>query len=292
MKSGGVVPFLGAGASMTGRQPNLHWDPEAANCLPSGLELARFLAENVVLPSTDPRDREDLAKVCSYFADIMGRDVLRQRLRTVLNHTFEPTVLHEFLGCLPGNQVYVVTNYDTLLEQALRAAGKPYDLVIYPADRADYAGAVLWWPHGAAEPKFPKPNALPIDLATTNVIYKMHGSVMPDHAELDNFVITEEDYINFLTRMKSAVPNIFYEHFKDRRFLFLGYSLRDWNLRVVLKTITNRLPFHARGGHQSWAIQRQPTELETLLWRNREVWIFDMDLEEFTSKMRTHAKMT
>jgi hypothetical protein len=300
LKAGKVVPFLGAGASFVGRPPDAKWDATRPTFLPSGLELAHFLANEAEFPSRDPFDRDDLAKVSSYYAEIGGRRTLRERLREVLNHPYQSGSLHEFLAAVPAPLVIVVTNYDTLVEQAFRAAGKPYDLVVYPADRKDFANGVLWWRHGIVEPLVTTPNELDIDLAKTTVVYKMHGTFFPDTAEWDNFVITEEDYVEFLSRMtmtnSNAIPSLFYPYFRERSFLFLGYSLRDWNLRVVLKNLSKNLPKRSADSGDdedqlpSWAIQRNPSELEGKLWARRRVAIFDLPLDEFVSKMREQAE--
>lgn len=294
LKTGRVIPFLGAGASFVERPVGAKWDATKPLFLPSGLELAHFLAEEAEFPSTDPGDRGDLAKVSSYYADIAGRRTLRERLREVLNHEFQGSLLHELIAALPVPLVIVVTNYDALVEQAFRAAGKPYDLVVYPADRKDIANAILWWPHGAQEPLVKAPNELDIDLATTTVIYKMHGTIVQEAEEWDSFVITEEDYVEFLSRMtaSAAIPSLFYPFFRDRSFLFLGYSLRDWNLRVILKNLGKYLSKRAAGSDEdedqlpSWAIQRCPSELERQLWKKRKVNIFDIALDDFAKKMQ------
>jgi hypothetical protein len=293
MKTGNVVPLLGAGASLAGRPADGQWRPEDCLFLPNGLELAHFLADMARFPSTDPRDRDDLAKVASYFAEVTGRGRLRTRLRELLNHDYAGGSLHTFLATIPAHQVIVVTNYDTLLEQAFMAAGKPYDLVVYPSDRKDIANAVLWWPHGQSEPQVVAPNQLDLDLARTTVVYKMHGTVVRDSDDWDNFVITEEDYVEFLSRMttNTAVPALFYQHFRDRSFLFLGYSLRDWNLRVVLKNLSKYLtaprPGEAGDGDAipSWAIDRAPSELERILWSKRSVQIYTLAVEDFVSEL-------
>jgi len=294
LKAGKVVPFLGAGASMAGRPSDTAWNPDSPAFLPSGRELSNFLAAETMFPSEHPGDRDDLAKVSSYYADISGRRTLRERLREILNHAYQPGELHKFLASVPAHQVIVATNYDTLLEQAFRSAGKPYDLVIYPADRKDIANAVLWWPHGKTEPTPIAPNDLDryLDLSKTSVIYKMHGTLERDTEEWDNFVITEEDYVEFLSRMtvNTAIPAIFYNHFRERSFLFLGYSLSDWNLRVILKNLSKCISSKRSGELDeeplpSWAIQFQPTELARKLWEKRNVSIFDLTLDAFTLKM-------
>ncbi len=300
IKSGKVIPFLGAGASLVGRLPNVKWDPEQPQFLPSGFDLSHWLAAESSFPSQDPRDIEDLAKVASYYAIVSGRQILHERLHEVLNHRFDFGPLHAYLASVPAPLLIVSTNYDTLMEQAFYAANKPYDLIIHPSERKDIANAVWWWPHGAREPIVIRPNELDIDLEKTTVIYKMHGTIQHETNEWNSFVITEEDYVDFLSRMttNAAIPSIFYEHFRIRSFLFLGYSLRDWNLRVVLKNLNldRYLPRQRAGDDDedetlpSWSIQLRPSELERTLWEKRNVNIFDMSLDDFVTKMRQWTK--
>jgi hypothetical protein len=287
-KQGRVVPFLGAGASFVNRPPAAQWNPANPTFLPSASDLSCSLADEAEFPSNDRLERENLARVSSYYADIVGRPSLRQRLRDMLNHDYVCGPLHRLVASVPVPQVIVVTNYDVLVERAFREAGKPYDLVIFPADIKDAGNSVLWWPHGAQAPKKQNPKTLYIDLDKTNVIYKMHGTLMGDTAQWDNFVITEEDYVDFLAKMtvNAAVPSLFYPHFRKRSFLFLGYSLRDWNFRVVLRNLA-ATPRRTENDEvlPSWAIQRKPSEVDRRLWSKRNVHIFDMDIAQFVEKM-------
>jgi hypothetical protein len=278
LRLGKAIPFLGAAASRVGVQPG------DAAYLPSGKDLAEILAGDSSFPSHDERDRADLGKVSSYYVDISNRDALRWKLRDVfVNPAYRFNELHRLIAQLANNLFMVTTNYDTLLEQAFQAQGKKYDLVVYPADNDDYANAVLWWPHGADEPEKVRPNQFEMEsLAGKNVIYKIHGSVRPDASTWDGFVITEEDYIRFLSRMKNAVPSSIRRYFAERAFLFLGYGLNDWNMRVLLKEVS--VP-----GFKSWAILNNPSLFEKTLWGNREVKIFDLKLEDFVIAMRKQA---
>jgi hypothetical protein len=287
LAAGRVIPFLGAGASLVGRVGGAAFNPRAPDFLPTGAELAAYLAAEAAFPQDE--DQGDLAKVCSYFADVISdRDTLRRVLRELLNRDFKPGPLHHLLAAVDKPLMIVSTNYDTLIEQAFRERGKPYDLVVYPAEVQSFVGA-LWWPHGAAEPQKVASNELEIDLSTTTVIFKMHGTISPVE-QWDNFVITEEDYIEFLSRMttNSAIPSTFYTHFRGRSFLFLGYSLRDWNLRVLLKNLNKTFEQKAAEVRttRSWAIQRKPSMLERALWERKGVQILNVDLERFVARLR------
>ena len=288
LEAGYVVPFLGAGASRS------RAGTEGMATLPSAAELSELLATTTKYPSDDPRERSDLAKVASYFAEISGRPMLRRQLRKHLSVNATPGVLHEYLAKLPGERLIITTNYDTLLEQALRAADKPFHLVVHPMEKDDLRGSVLWWPPGAAEPEVVPTNTLDIDLGQSTVVYKMHGSVGGvDSDKWDSFVVTEDDYTDFLSQMSggnSAIPAIFGAHFRERNFLFLGYSLSDWNLRVVLNNLSRDLRREGRSkDFAAWAIQRDPSTFERRLWGKRDVEIFDLEIDEFVAQLRDNA---
>jgi hypothetical protein len=321
LREGNVVPFLGAGVNFGTRPLNTEWNDPDAEFLPTAAELSGYLARRTRFPSQDLRERGDLAKVASYFVDTVARSTLRARLRHIFARTYQPASIHTYLakiarkteaeikkGEKPGTPLLMVTtNYDDLLERAFQHAGRPYDLVVYPTDSKDIAASVLWLPYGESEPEAVLPNQLCIDLKTTNVIYKMHGSVDQRQKNMDSYVITEEDYIEFLSRMttQSAVPAQFMRYFRERHFLFLGYGLADWNFRVLLRNLRNVLPAEAETNdndksatvngidHEevtSWAIQYRPSELEDALWRARKVRIFDKDIKEFVASLEEEGQ--
>ena len=289
---GKVIPFLGAGASMVSRPSGSQWS-EGEGFLPNGRELSHLLADETSFPCADPEEMDDLAKVASYYAVVNGRPLLRDRLHELLDHDYAGGSLHSYLAARDYPQVIVSTNYDTLLEQAFADAGKPYHLVVYPCDNQEYANAVLWWSPGAAEPEPVPPNELFIDLEQETVIFKMHGTVDRGGGDWDNYVVTEEDYIDFLSRMtaNTAIPAIFFDHFRERSFLFLGYGLRDWNLRVILKNLSGLLECRGKGQRfPSWAIQKSPSELECRLWESREVSVFDLTADEFVENLQERQR--
>jgi hypothetical protein len=293
IKAGKAVPFLGAGASMVGRKPGEPWNAKKPAFFPSGSELSRFLADETEFPLTDHRDRSDLAKVSSYYVENSNRELFRDRLREMLNFDFEPGPLHHFIASVPSFRLVVATNYDCLLERAFREAGRAFDVIIYPSDSGDSENAVLWWAHGAAVPVIVPPNELDIDLEKTTVIYKMHGSIARDSDKWDNFVITEEDYVDFLSRMttNSAIPATLLNYCRERSFLFFGYSLADWNLRVVLRNLSKYLsprrgPNDKTAPVPHWAIQLDPSDLEKILWGKRDVRIFNVPLDDVAARLK------
>jgi hypothetical protein len=292
LKQGEVIPLLGAGVNFGGRPPGAKYEEKDPAFLPSGAELSEVLARRTEFPSADVHDSSDLAKVASYFVETTGRRNLRSRLRQVFNRDYQPCAIHSYLAEISSPLLIVTTNYDDLMECALRKAGRSFDLVVHPTDRKDVEASVIWWRHGADQSEVVQPNQLFIDLKTTTVVYKMHGTVDRARDEGDSYVITEDDYVDFLARMtgQNAVPAIFMRYFRMRHFLFMGYGLGDWNLRVVLKNLKS-LPGAGPDDHDdedliSWAIQYKPSELEQELWRSRQVKIYNVDINQFAKRLR------
>jgi hypothetical protein len=250
--------------------------------LPYASELTGYLAKLCNFPETE---RPDLTKVAQFCFATAGPDLLRDALHRVFNKDFAYGRLHKYLATVAASKalLIVTTNYDDLIERAFRDQGQPFDLVIHTTD-PELGDQVHWQSHEKGEPVPILPNKLDIDLKKTTVIYKMHGTVDRQNGERDQYVITEDDYIEFLGRMtkNKAIPAIFAEPFQTRGFLFLAYSLSDWNLRVVLSRIErDLLSKKQRKGIVSWSIQYKVSPLEHLLWQKRGIDVYDMTIDAF-----------
>src|SRR6266567_4753315 len=255
---GEVIPFLGAGASQVykrdpGSEP---WDPNGlGRYLPTGSELALYLAKKSGFPEPNPR----LDTAAQYYSLTNGDGLFIKDLHQIFSANSEGTSLHSFLAEeVVAPLLIVTTNYDSLIERAFDKANRPYDVVIHttslqsetisvpprkgdpPRPRKDNP-SILLCRHGDKETSRVDPNDLLhlLDLKRVTVIYKMHGAVDQQRLERDQYVITEDHYTDFLERLTdgTAIPKIFSERFQTLPFLFLGYGLNDWDFRVVLNRI-------------------------------------------------------
>jgi hypothetical protein len=115
------------------------------------------------------------------------------------------------------------------------------------------------------------------------VILKIHGAVDRVNAEGDSFVITEDHYIDYLTRtdISNLLPVTLAAKLRRSHILFLGYGLRDWNLRVIL----HRIWQERKLTWKSWAIQRAPDPIEKEFWRQRGVDILYVNLGEYITAL-------
>src|SRR5438067_440494 len=296
MLGGIVVPLLGAGVNLAGRpEPQTSYNGPEDRYLPSGRELARFLAGAFECPKALGRT-EDLLRISQYVEVMEGSGELYQRLHEVFSASYDPGPVHTFFARLQatlleagrGPQVILTTNYDDALERAFDAVGQEYDLLMYVCTNpTDYRGRFAHRAPGETEDvPILKPNEyVGLDLPRRPVILKMHGAVKRGgRFDEDNYVITEDHYIDYLaqTDITQLLPAPIPRKLRNSHFLFLGYGMADWNLRVILRRIwgTQGLDF------PSWSIQRHPDPLETRFWDDRGVDVFDLDVAEYVKRLR------
>jgi hypothetical protein len=299
LREGELVPFLGAGASV------FQW-ANGIPCPPSGTMLAEKLAERCRFPVRDDAQylKRDLARVASYFQHVFfDRMSLYRELRKEFEPEFPPNKLHTFLAQAAGqqNMLLITTNYDDMIERAFQAAGRLYHLIVTVVDDPANAGAVLYCPPNEKQLKPVDPRKLDRELnpilcpgpdedhaldddVKASVIYKIHGSMVRARKASDSYLITEEDYIRFLgdLRIRSPVPDSVLAALKRKRLLFLGYSLRDWNFRVLLQMLSEE-----RNDIKDWAIALNPDPVESAIWDKKGVEFRNQDLNDFVVKLET-----
>lgn len=304
---GRVVPFLGAGVNLCDRPSGASY--ERGRFLPSGGELAAALARETEYPS-EGRDVEcphchekhriqyplDLLKVSQHMAVMLGAGPLYDELREVFDANYQPSTLHSFLAELPGMirasglkplyQLIITTNYDDVLERAFAQAGEGYDLVTYIADGPNRGRFWHWSPDGINELVETANTYDKVSTDRRTVILKIHGAIDRSPAEQDSFVITEDHYIDFLAHsdITALIPVMLRVKLLKSHFLFLGYSLRDWNLRVILRRIWGEQKL----SYNSWAVLLNPERLDLKFWQKRNVEIFDLPLEAYVKGLQTH----
>ena len=287
---GSLIPLLGAGVNLSGRPAEKDWEPGRFDCLPSGAELAGHLASYFGYQAGNGNGVKDLVRVAQYVAVISGSGPLYDRLHRVFDGDYEPSPVHRLFARLPAllrergteHQLIVTTNYDDAMERALRDEGETFDVVSYIAE-GDARGKFHHFRPDGEVVLIETPNRYgehgELSLEERTVVLKVHGAVDRPSGERDSFVITEDHYIDYLTRtdISDLVPVTLTAKLRRSSFLFLGYSMRDWNLRVILHRIWGQ----QRLRWQSWAVQLDPAQIEQQFWGMRGVEILDRHLDEY-----------
>lgn len=128
---------------------------------------------------------------------------------------------YRILADLPAS-VYLTTNFDPLLEAALRANGrKPLTVVSRWRHQRPPETATA---QGVREATMKEP-----------LVYHAFGAFGKDAD--DTLVLTEDDYFDFLigTSSDRLVPSEVESALVDNSLVFLGFRLTDWSFRVLFR---------------------------------------------------------
>lgn len=116
----------------------------------------------------------------------------------------------------------------------------------------------------------------------------MHGDI----DDIENIVLKEEDYLNY--SQKHIIIETFIKSLLiDKTFLFVGYSLNDNNLKLIMsyidffvkeKKVKNRQP------HYLVVDQIKDCKHDTLYWKNKGVEL--VDLSKITDYMIENSSCT
>jgi DNA-binding SARP family transcriptional activator len=252
-------------------------------------DLAARLAERFDYPANG----EALTRISQYVSVMRGSGPLYDELHSLLDAEAVPTAVHRLFAALPPllrergvpHQLLVTTSFDLALEQAFLERGEEFDVVFYIASGRDRGRFCHIPPDGRAQViTIPNTYTDELSLERRTIILKLHGRVDPsDGRELESFVVTEDDYIDYLAQsdVSGALPVGLTAKLRRSHFLFLGYAMTDWNLRVVL----NRLWGDHALSYRSWAVQPEAAALEREFWHRREVDVLELPLEAYAEAL-------
>lgn len=268
VRSGKCILFLGAGVHAPPPKDSRFEYPEERRP-PLGSTLSEALAAGCTLceqfPNEDPRN---LQRVALFYEIARSRRDLVDEIRNAVHVGKEPSPVVRALAELDFLRV-ITTNYDQLFENALRAAHKQPRVSVYTPNlepTRDYGSPTKESP----------------------VVFKIHGDI----DEPETVVVTDEDYIQFVLRMSSKepydpVPLKLKADLTEWTTIFVGYSLLDYNLRLLFKAL--RWGIDPASIPDMYSVDRSPDPLILDVWHNRrryvkfiaqDVWAFVPELYE------------
>jgi hypothetical protein len=186
---------------------------------PVGAALSRELAQACgfgdLLPREDPGH---LQRVALAYEIALSRARLVEAVADAVHVDRRPSPMLRALARMDF-PVVITTNYDQLFERALAEVGKQPRVTIYT-------------PRLEPTTDYRKPTA------QSPIVFKIHGCI----SRPETVVITDEDYIDFVLRMSNKepydpLPRRLKVYLTDWTTLFVGYSLLDYNLRLLFKTL-------------------------------------------------------
>jgi hypothetical protein len=268
IKKGDCILFLGAGLHAPPPKNSSYQYPEEERP-PGAWTLTQSLAKLCSYKETmgeEPNGDLQRVALCYEYTLGLGRESLIKELKKQIKSGKKPSPAVRMLASMPF-KIVVTTNWDTLFETALQdpTIGKDPYVVVYDPDPTKHTTDVQEDP----EPDRP-------------LLFKIHG----DLDTPDSIVITDEDYITFVQRMSDIpalhpVPETIRYRMTRWPTLFIGYSLRDYNMRLLFRTLRWRLD--RSEFKQSISVDFKPDPLILKVWQderrfiafvNNDLWTF------------------
>ena len=177
----------------------------AGASIPSGMPSWKEAIE-IIKERMDVAPQDDFLKVPQYYYVQYGKRDYTRLMREVFKHKkmLSPNDIHHEIFKFQVSTI-VTTNYDYLLEEAAKATYRVVDVISRDSDLV----------YGFAESK----------------IIKMHGDF--GH---DNFVLKEEDYLNYAQNFRLLAAYI-KALIAGNTLVFIGYSFNDPDLKQIFSWV-------------------------------------------------------
>jgi NAD-dependent SIR2 family protein deacetylase len=184
--------------------------------LPDWKELIEVYREALGMDKSKPISSDEYLKIPQYYYNMRGFKDYYDIINRVFNKNYEPNKIHELIFRLSPQHI-VTTNYDNLIEQEMERQGLLYDVVCEDKD-------LPYTPNG-------------------KLLIKMHGDL-----QKKNIVLKEDDYLSYdenFRLIETFVKALFVNH----TVVFIGYSLGDYDLKLIINNVKNILGKHFQKGY-------------------------------------------
>lgn len=249
LESGEGVLFIGAGIGE-------HLKDAEGKHAPDGEMLARELADYF---SIDPVGVFDLAKISQIVELRRGRTELENFVRNRLAN-LEPDKTLQQLFSMRWKAIYT-TNYD-------RGIQRSYELISTPQQNPITISIT--------------PELVPYDLRFDIPVIHLHGTLFGSTKV--RIIITENDYSCFREQRKMLFEKLKLD-FATSSILYIGYSNRDPNWRMILSEISAE--FYPSKMPKSYRIAPETNDIDKEILISKNVESIDCSLREFVMSAST-----
>lgn len=216
VRRGKCIAFVGSGLSVAAGYPT--WAELVRALVDEANEMPLAQIEGLQKFS----DRNDWITLAEYAQRVLGPSGIREVLRERIGHKLPPLPAHLAIAGTAYRGI-ISTNYDALIESAIGIERRDYANAGFGPSNLERLAQVLFEP----DP----------------FLFKMHGDV---HAA-GGVILASRDYDRLIVR-SPHVRAFLYSVFLNYTVLFIGYSLSDPDLYLVLRELTlifeNHLPKH------------------------------------------------
>jgi hypothetical protein len=257
IKDGRCTPFLGAGVYSEG--PSLR------------TSVAKKWSTQYHYPFTDGAD---LARVARFLtveygdAEYASSKYIEELSAVPLPNFDDPKDPYTILSKLPL-PIYITTNYDDLMEQALIK------------QKRDVKKDICKWIKSLEEPSPLAEQGFQPNVANP-VVFHLYGYTQNQQS----MVLSEDDYFQFLINVSNdpeLIPKRIQQAITGTSLILLGYSLEDWDFRILFHFLAGYLKKSTSKTHV--AVQLSPNATDANV-KQRAQAFFDKYFESRSPDIR------
>lgn len=181
--------------------------------LPSWSDIVDDVRSKLKKAGRKNLEKFDFLQSVQFYEDLFGRKALLDLLvDKIRNSGAKSNICHDMIARLPVKTM-ITTNWDTLLEETYEKTYGIKPVVIWKDAQVGFEAQS----QGAT-------------------IIKMHGCI----TDPCSLVFSEQDYLNYL-RLHPLIVDLVSTKLANSPMLFIGYSVRDIDFKLMLERITSHL---------------------------------------------------
>ncbi len=204
---------------------------------------------------------DEFLKIPQYFFDIKGEDEYYTFLDEKFNQSYEPNAIDKLIIELKPEHI-ITTNYDHLIEDVKHLYRNNYTIIKNDTEMLKNYG--------------------------THYIIKMHGDI----DDKENIVLKEDDYLKYSHTHKiieSYIKSLLF----DKTFLFVGYSLNDNNLKLIMSYIDYYVKEkEIKGRAKHYLVVNDSNEREEMYWDYKDVELVNLSQVSEFMKENTQSDLS
>ena len=97
--------------------------------------------------------------------------------------------------------------------------------------------------------------------------------------------MTEENYFTFARYMDKLIPNYVVKQFARRGLLFLGYTPKQWEDRLIANALLYKRRHH---DEPAYAVRKNADPFEETYWERHGVRRYTLELKDFVQKLEAN----
>ena len=211
---------------------------------------------------------EEFLKIPQYFYEEKGEEQYIQLLNEKFGGNYTPNIIDDLIFEIKPEHI-ITTNYDHLLEDTKNINVSKYTIIKSDKELLTKPGK--------------------------HYIIKMHGDKDDfDKCRINNIVLKEDDYLKY-SHTHEIIESYIKSLLFDKTFMFVGYSLSDNNLKLIMSYIdyyAKSQGIKNRSPHYLITNNVDHKERDNKYWKNKNVEVVDLSTLSNFMKEKTPCELS